>query len=92
MIVSLSAQEEVNNMGSQCPECRRMTLIKYEKRRGDRVIIMVKCANPDCVYEDELDSYVDEREDGNDDDGDDDEDYDEEDEDDDGLPDLPELP
>lgn len=72
-------------MGSECPECGKMSLFKYEKRRGDRVLIMVKCANPDCGYEDELDSYIDECEC-------EDEDYDEEDEDEGGLPDLPDLP
>jgi hypothetical protein len=35
-----------------------MSLFKYEKRSGDRVRIMVKCAS--CGYEDELDSYIDE--------------------------------
>jgi len=64
---------------AECPDCHKRSLVKYEKRRGDRVIIMVKCAN--CGYEDELDSYLDEGEDN------------EEHEDDEGgLPDLPDLP
>jgi hypothetical protein len=57
-------------MVAECPERGKKTLFKYEKRRGTRVRIMVKCAN--CGYENELDSYRDECEDEDDEEGEDD--------------------